>query len=252
MNNSRRFALVKRRKNRKFHKLLVLLLLILLLGGGTFFVIREFSLEGIEVADNITYSQEEVISAIRSDHYVDNTLAMIAINKLLGDTYLPFIESASMSFDRPHILKVKIKEKIRAGVFQYMDRNVYFDSDGIAQESRNMLFSSVPVVTGVRFDKLVLGEKIPVDGNYFDTIVLITKKISSYNLNVSRIHFESENDIYLVSGRYQIYLGGTQYLETKMSKISEILKSVSQKSDSGIIDMHLFTDGKDIITFKEK
>jgi len=248
--NNRRFALVKRRKNRKLYKLLGLLMVLAVLAIVAFFIIREFSLEEIEVTDNITYSEEEVVSAIKKEHYVDNTLAMIIINKLTGDTYLPFIESVDMSFEKPHILRVRIKEKIRSGVFEYMDRNVYFDSEGIAQESRNMLFSAVPVVTGVKFDKMVLGEKIPVDGNYFDTIVLITKKINTYNLSVSRIHFESENDIYLISGKYQIYLGSKQYLASKMSKISEILKSISKKSDSGIIDMHLFTDGKDIITFR--
>ena len=251
--NERRFTLVKRRKNRKFHKLIALLLILILLGLGIYLIIKEFSIEKIEPSDPITYSEEEVVSAIKKQHYVDNCLAMIVVNKLFEDTYLPFIDRVSMSvsLDQPHVLKVKVKEGIRAGVFQYMEKNVYFDSEGIAQESRNMLLSGVPVVTGVKFDKMVLGEKIPVDGNYFDTIIFITKKITSYNLDVSRIHFEGENHIYLVSGKYQIYLGGTRFLENKMSKISEILRSVSQKSDSGIIDMHLFTDDKDIITFRE-
>ncbi|MBR5046991.1 MAG: hypothetical protein IKX76_02025, partial [Eubacterium sp.] len=195
--NERRFALVKRRQNRKFHKLIILLLVFILFGVGVFFLVKEFSIEKIEISDHITYSDAEVITAIKKQHYVENSLAMLVVNRLLGDTYLPFIDQVTMSvsIDKPHVLKVKVKEGIRAGVFQYMERNVYFDSEGIAQESRNMLLRGVPVVTGVKFDKMVLGEKIPVEGNYFDTIIFITKKITSYNLDVSRIHFEGENKI---------------------------------------------------------
>ena len=247
--NNRRLTLVKNRRNRKLHKAIALLFLLAILGCGAYFVSVAFSIEDIEVKGLSTYSEEEVLSRVKGEHYVGNTLVMIVLNKLTGNTYLPFIEKITMSYQDPHILKIKVKERMRAGVFEYMNRNVYFDSEGIALESRNMLFEGVPVVTGVKFNKLVLGEKIPVDGNYFNTIVLITKKIAAYQLDISRIHFEDEDDIYLVSGKYQIHIGSSQYLSGKMSKISGILESVSKKKKSGTIDMHLYTDEKDIITF---
>lgn len=249
--SNRRLTLIQNRRNRKIHRVLAVLFLILLLGIGGYFISVTFSIEGIEVNGLTTYSEEEVINRIENNHYVGNTIAMILLNKLTGETYLPFIEKMTMSYDEPHILKVKVKEGIRAGVFEYMERKVYFDSDGIALESRNKHFDGVPVVTGVKFKKLVLGEKIPVKGDYFDTIVTITKKIATYQLDISRIHFENEDDIYLVSGTYQIYIGSSRYLGSKMSKISETIKSVSRDHKKGVIDMHLYTDEKDIITFHE-
>ena len=123
-------------------------------------------------------------------------------------------------------------------------------------ESRNTLFEGVPVVTGVKFNEMnlkkkILENKVPVKKNYFNTIVSITKKITTYKLNVSEIHFEGEDDITLTSLKYKIYLGSSSYLDGKMSKLSSILETVSSNYKKGTIDMHLYTDDKPIVTFKE-
>ncbi len=47
-----------------------------------------------------------------------------------------------------------MKEKLRTGVFKYMNEYVYFNENGIAMESRNTLFEGVPVVTGVKFNEM--------------------------------------------------------------------------------------------------
>ena len=54
-----------------------------------------------------------------------------------------------------------------------------------------------------------------------------------------------------MSGKFEIYLGTPAYLDGKMSRISEILSAVSKEHEKGTIDMHLFTDEKNIITFRE-
>ena len=212
-------------------------------------MVAGFSIKKIEVTGNQTYTDGEIIRAIQEKDYVPNTLVMMAQNRLFGQKYLPFIENITMSIGDTHTLKIRVKEKLRSGVFEYMNENVYFDSEGIAQESRNYRFAGVPVVTGIKFSKMVLGKKIPVQGGYFNTIVSITEKISTYGLDISEIHFENENDIVLLSGRFEIYLGTSAYLDGKMSRIAEVLEAVSKEHKKGTIDMHLYTDEKDIITF---
>lgn len=242
-------VLVEKKNHRKRNIIILICVLLMVLGIGIYFVATEFSVRKIEVRGATTYTESEVIRAMKEQDYVPNTLVMIAENKIFGQTYLPFIDSVSMSYEDSHVLRVKIKEKLRAGVFEYMDKNVYFNEDGIAMESRKHRFEGVPVVTGVEFEKLVLGEKIPVKGNYFQTIVSITKKIAAYNLPISEIHFDGENDITLMSGEYEIYLGGTTCLDGKMSRIAEVLDAVSSTGKKGRIDMHLYTDEKNIITY---
>ena len=64
-----------------------------------------------------------------------------------------------------------------------------------------------------------------------------------------KVQFENEDDITLVSGKYQIYLGSSLYLDGKMSKMAGILSAVSKEHKKGVIDMHLYTDEKNIITY---
>lgn len=173
---NRNLKLVKNKKQKKINKAILFLCIAVILGTGIYFLITDFSIQSIEVKGNTTYTDGEIINAIKEQDYVGNTLVMIAQNQVFGQTYLPFIENISMGYDNSHVLKVKVKEKLRAGVFEYMNKNVYFNSEGIALESRNQLFEGVPVVTGVSFDKLVLGKQIPVKGDYFNTIMNITKK----------------------------------------------------------------------------
>lgn len=246
---NRQLTLIQNTKKRKLHKTIFWLCFLCILGLGVFCVIAGFSIKKIEVSGNQTYTDGEIIQAVQERDYVGNTLIMMAQNRIFGQKYLPFIEEITMSFSDTHTLQIHIKEKLRSGVFQYMNKNVYFDSEGIAQESRDYLFSGVPVVTGIKFNKMVLAKEIPVDGDYFDTILAITEKISTYGLDISEIHFESENDITLKSGKFEIYLGTSAFLDGKMSKITEVLEAVPKKHKKGTIDMHLYTDEKNIITF---
>lgn len=249
--NNRQLTLIKNTKKRKLHKTIFWLCILCILGLGIFCAAVGFSVERIEVSGNQTYTDGEIIRKVKEKDYVGNTLIMMAQNRIFGQKYLPFIEEITMSFGDTHTLQIHVKEKLRSGVFEYMDKNVYFDSEGIAQESRGYRFAGVPVVTGVPFHEIVLGKQIPVDGSYFNTILAITEKISTYGLNISEVHFENENDITLLSGKFEIYLGTSAYLDGKMSRIVETLEAVSREHKKGVIDMHLYTDEKNIIIFHE-
>lgn len=253
----RNLKLVADNSSKKRHILLLVACLAVIFGMGIYFLLTDFSIREVEIKGNDTYTNTEILNAMKEDGYINNTLLMVVQNQLFGQTYLPFIDKVSMSYEDTHVLKVRVKEKLRAGVFKYMNKYVYFNEDGIAVESRNTLFDGVPVVTGVKFnemkvDKKILENKVPVKKQYFNTIVAITKKIAAYDLSISEIHFEGENDITLSSSKYTIYLGSSSYLDGKMSKISSILDTISSNYKKGTIDMHLYTDEKPVITFKEE
>lgn len=252
----RNLKLVADNSSRKRHILLLIVSLAVVLGLGIYFLITDFSIRRIEIKGNNTYTNAEILERMKEDGYVDNTLLMVIQNQMFGQTYLPFIEKVTMSYDDTHVLKIRVREKLRAGVFKYMNEYVYFNENGIAVESRNTLFDGVPVVTGVKFnemsvDKKILENKVPVKKQYFNTIVSITKKIAAYDIPVTEIHFEGEDDITLHSSKYRIYLGSSSYLDGKMSKISSILETISSSYKKGTIDMHLYTDEKPVITLKD-
>ena len=125
------------------------LCLLCILVLGIICVVVGFSIKKIEVNGNQTYTDGEIIREVQKKDYVGNTLVMIAQNRIFGQKYLPFIEDITMSFSDTHTLEIHVKEKLRSGVFEYMNENVYFDSEGIAQESRGYRFDGVPVICDV-------------------------------------------------------------------------------------------------------
>ena len=107
----RNLKLVADNKPRKRHILLLFACLAVVLGMGIYFLITDFSIQKIQISGNNTYTNAEIIEAMKEDGYIDNTLLMIAQNQIFDQTYLPFIEKVSMSYDDSHILKVKVKDK---------------------------------------------------------------------------------------------------------------------------------------------
>ena len=77
----------------------------------------------------------------------------------------------------------------------------------------------------MKLKKKILENKVPVKESYFNTIVSITKKIATYKLTVSEIHFEGEDDITLISSKVQRYIWEVPpILMVKYQKIPSILK----------------------------
>ena len=249
--NENGLTLVKKPKRKTIHKLIIGLVVAAVLGLGIYFGITECSVTNIEIRGNHTYSDAEIIREMKKQDYVPNTLVMLAQNRIFKQTYLPFIENVTMSFKNPHVLRIRVKEKLRPGVLEYMNKNVYFYSEGSVVESRNQRFEGVPLVTGLNLKEMVLGKKLKVSQKQLNTIVSITKKIATYKLDISEIRFDGEDDITLISGDYEIYLGDSDCLDGKMSKIPQLLEAVAKEGKKGVIDMHLYTDEKNIITYRK-
>lgn len=244
-------ALKKQTRQGRRHRRLLLLFLAAILGLGGYFFVTDFSIRTVEIKGNDTYAGTEILQEMKKDGYVGNTLLMIAQNQIFGQTYLPFVDEITMSYaDDSHVLKVKVKEKLRPGAFAHKDQYMYFDENGIVVESRNTLYGGVPVITGVKTGKMELTKEIQVGDAYLHTIVSITKKIATYGLTAQEIHFDGADKITLTAGKYEIYLGDSAYLDGKMARLSSILSALSEESKAGKVDMHLYTDDNPIVTYK--
>ena len=124
--NNRQLTLIKNTKKRKLHKTIFWLCILCILGLGIFCAAVGFSVERIEVSGNQTYTDGEIIRKVKEKDYVGNTLIMMAQNRIFGQKYLPFIEEITMSFGDTHTLQIHVKEKLRSGVFEYMDKKCLF------------------------------------------------------------------------------------------------------------------------------
>lgn len=242
----------KRRRRRKRVKLLIFALLIVLIVLGGYYIVKSCRVRKLVIRGNVTYTPGEIENQIKKENFVPNSLLMTIHNRIFRLTYLPFIHKMKMSMNpaKPDILLVDIKEKPRAGVFEYMNKFFYFNEDGYVMESRNSLFENVPIVTGVEFSQVRPEEKIRAKGNYCDSVISLVRGIRNNNLTVYEIHFDSEKDITLDCGSFKVYLGPPSSLDEKIARIPSILEAVAKEHEGGTVDMHLFTEDKEYITFR--
>lgn len=74
----RNLKLVADNNPRKRHLLLLLVALVVIIGLGIYFLLTDFSIQKVEIKGNDTYTNTEILDAMKEDGYVNNTLLMIA------------------------------------------------------------------------------------------------------------------------------------------------------------------------------
>lgn len=237
----------KKKKNRYCLKIVLCILVILI--AVVIFAGIYFTTEQVRVTGNETYTDEEVISAVKSDGYIPNTLFMAVKNKIIPKKYLPFGDSVTLTFNNPKILEIKIKEKVRAGALKQGDQYYYFNLAGTVLEKRKTLYSDVPLVSDLELGKIELNKPLPVSKELQKEIIAVTRGLSNYDLAVSQISVNENEEIILISGEYKIIIGSSEYLDAKISQVPEVLKSIEAEYKSGTIDMRMYTDENEIITY---
>lgn len=239
----------KKKKKKNRYGLMIALCILVIFIAVVIFIGIYFTTEQVRVTGNETYTEEEVIHGVKSEGYIPNTLVMTLKSKLLPKQYLPFGDSVTLTFQDPNILEVKIKEKVRAGAVKSGKNYYYFNLAGVILEEKSTLYSGVPVVNSSEMGKLKTGQSLPLEEDLREEIVAVAKGLSNYNMDVSEIIADEKGEITLISGEYKIILGSADYLDAKISKAPEVLKSIEAEYPSGTIDMRMYTDDNEIITY---
>ena len=176
----------------------IILAVILVIGivAGTC-KIKQIKISGLSY-----YTEAEVKKAVAENGYIDNSVAYFLKCKIAPPDLLPFIESIHVSIDRPDTITVHVKEKKRAGCLLYNGKYVYFDKNGYALESYEKKYDDVPLVTGLKYDELVMQEKIPVKKEaVFSYILELTMAIDKYHLPIDQIYIKDDGNALLMSKR---------------------------------------------------
>lgn len=103
---------------------------------------------------------------------------------------------------------ITVYEKAVIGYIRYMGCNMYFDKDGIVVESSTETFEKVPEIIGLKFNSIVLDSKLEVgDDEVFRHILDLTQSFDKYNLDVSKVYFDSSDNVILYIDEVKVYLG---------------------------------------------
>lgn len=241
-----------RRKNyayiyyRRFIKFL-LILIGFLVPLGIF--IMTCQVKNITVEGNNHYDQDELIDMVFQKPTDGNTLLLYTRYKYDKVESIPFVEDITIEMVDKNSVHIQVHEKIIIGSIEHMGGYFYFDRDGYVVESSNETLDKVPFITGLTYSQIVLNDKLVIEKEeLFSVILNITRLIYKYNLDVSSIGFNKENEITLVSGNLKILLGKRETYDEQIAELTSMIAKADNKKL--IIDMKNFTEGQDRIIAK--
>ena len=201
--------------------------------------------------DDVPDKIKEIVSAVKEDFYIPNSVFLKLRNKIKPIETMPFVENIDIRITGLNSITIRVNENLRAGCISYAGKYVYFDKDGYALEVMNKRLKDVPLVTGLSYDNITIYEKLPVKKKgYFSKIIRITTLITTNELTINEIQFKEDGDIVLKKDDLNVNLGTGDDLDAQLSVLPGIFESLEGKS--GTVYMDQYTKESKIITFRTK
>lgn len=228
----------------------ILLFILLLLAAAVLAVVGIFSIKKINISGNEHYTEEEIEKLIFSNKYCYNSLYLYWKYNYNKEYSFPFIDTIDVELISNNEVKINVYEKSMVGYIEYLGSYMYFDKDGIVVESSSELVEGVPLITGLKFDHIILHKELAVeDKAVFNTIVSITQLLAKHEITPDRIYFNSTYDMTLYFGDARVNLGADNETEEKIILLKNILQDL--EGLSGVLHMENYTEGVSNITFEK-
>ncbi len=230
-------------------KLGTVVLIVTAVLGLVYLLSGYFTVKNVIVEGNVHYTDEEIHEMVLGGRLGRNSiyLTLKYRDKQIED--VPFIETMDVNIVSADTVKITVYEKTMAGFVEYMGQYFYFDKDGTVVESSTVKSMGVPQIKGLKFDHIVLLEKLPVeDDTIFNHILDISQLLEKYGISAEQIFFDKHYEVTLYFGDAKIKLGNSDYIDEKIMKLKLILPSIEGKS--GVLRMENYTPDASNITFE--
>lgn len=233
---------------KKIHIIPIIILVILI---GAFIYASTYTLKSVEITGCNLSSQEQVKKAVKEKAWMNNTLLLMARNKIGQLDDIPFVAKLDIDYVDKHSVKVEVYEKSVAGCIEYMESYIYFDKDGIVLETSKDRFEGVPYIKGLTVTSWTLGKKLPIDNKKkFEMILSITQLVKKYELDIQGIEFKADGEIVLRHNSIEVEVGDGSNLAIQLMNLGNILKEVDGKT--GVLYMKEYSNDNPTASFKEK
>lgn len=227
---------------------LIILLIVAAIAGCLLFFYEFYKVRNVIVSGNTRYTDEQIAGFVMTGPLGNNSivLSLRYRNKDVPD--VPFVERMDVSVVQHDTIRITVYEMALAGYVNYLGRYMYFSRDGTVVESSTVALEDVPEVVGLDFSHIALYQKLPVtDESVFRKILEISQVLKKYEVNASKIYFDSSGDISLYFDQVRADLGEGEYLDEKISNIAQILPKL--KGRTGVLKMAQYEPGTRYITF---
>ena len=237
----------KEGKRKKYLKAFAAALMALVL----FFLIMNFyTVKTIMVEGNAHYTNEEIINMVMTNRWEHNSLYLSLKYRKKGIHGIPFIEKMSVDIVSADTIKITVYEKAVAGYVEYLGKYMYFDKDGIVVETSEVKTEGIPQITGLKFDYVVLHEKLPIEKeDIFQLILNITQLLTKYDIESDKIYFDQNNQITLYFEDIRVRLGDISNIDDKIIRLKAILPEL--EGEKGILRMENYDENMKNITFNK-
>lgn len=226
-----------------------LIIALLLLGVPAIIFINTFQIKTLEVVGEKRYTQEQIKAQVIQTKLDTNSLCLYLKYRYFKDIRLPFVEKIDVKMMDQQAITIYVYEKMIAGCVEFMGEYLYFDKDGIVVESSGTKLEDVPVVKGLKFNKIILSEKLKVQKEeLFDLIINLTQLIEKNDLNIDIISFSKQYEVTLYSNDIKILLGKQSTYDEALSALKGILKEAEGMNIT--INMEKYVKGTEIIIAK--
>lgn len=229
-------------------QMLVILGVLTLLAAGIWgynsFRLKEITVEGLS-----RYTKDEFINKLESDVLFGLT-PVYCLQDSLTQKNIPFVEKYEIEYIDRHTARIVVHEKRVTGCVIVMGRYMFFDKDGIVVETADSLLEGVPVITGLKFDEIVLYKKLNVQKqSLFDTILELTRLAEQKNIITNEISFDSNYAVTLYLDDITVLLGKRTSYDEQINALSGILESLQGRT--GVIDMQNYSKENGEVILKE-
>lgn len=203
--------------------------------------INAFSLKNITVTGSSRYTSEEIIDRLVNTQVDKNTFLLYLKYRYFTDIRIPFVEKLSFEMVDRNSVNIRVYDKRVIGCIEFMGDYLYFDKDGIIVESTYRRLEDIPLVKGLKYQKIVLNEKLEIQKEeLFDVILNLTQQIEKRELRVDTIIFNDKYEVTVDLGDIKAMLGKRSTYDEILAKLKNIILEVQGQKLT--IDMRSGTD----------
>ena len=215
------------------------------------FIYRFFQVKNITVAGSTHYSDQEITDMVTDGPFGKNSIVLYLRYRNKKRSDIPFVEMMDVEIINHETIRITVYERSVAGCVKYLGRYMYFSRDGTIVETSDEALSGIPEVLGLKYDSIVLYEKLPVsDDAVFMRVLNAVQIMDKYELQADKIYFDPQNNMTIYFGTVRAALGQDQYMDEKISNISRILPKLEGKE--GTLEMVNYSPGNRYIAFRLK
>ncbi len=209
-------------------------------------IFLSLQIRDITVTGNKKYTAEQIIDFIFKDGWDRNAVFCFYKDRFKDHEQIPFVEDYKIVFQSPVKAEVIVYEKSVVGYVSYMGSYMYFDKDGIVVESSSGKIDGVPWITGLQFGHIALHQSLPVEKEkIFSEILNLTQLLSTKDITVDQIRYDSRGDATLYMGDMKVFLGSNDQMNEKISELKDQLPVLKGLSGTLYLDTY---DEADTVT----